>query len=211
MAGYGDESSHGSVGRWGDRDERDHPREHRHRHDDRRRFDMHRFIQMGPRPLVGGETPDAAEDWLERMESCFRSFQCTAEQQMETLSFLLEGRARKWWRSTSAPIIQERGVVTWEDFRAAFSRLYFPPALRQVKTMELLSLKQGSMSVDEYQQKFFELFPYAPHINASSEAKYDHFLQGLNQEIYDRVSVCDDLTSYEGLVNRCRQAEISLQ
>ncbi|XP_073029381.1 uncharacterized protein [Primulina eburnea] len=160
---------------------------------------------------VGGETPDVAEDWLERMESCFRAFQCTEEQQMETLGFLLEGRARKWWRSTSAPIVQSQGRVTWAEFRAAFMQLYFPPALRQAKTIELLNLKQGSMSVDAYQQKFFELLPFAPHISGSSEAKYDHFLQGLNQEIFDRVTVCDNPTSYDGLVNRCRQAEISLQ
>ncbi|XP_073020031.1 uncharacterized protein [Primulina eburnea] len=207
----GDESSQGSVGRWGDQGDRRRHREHRHRRDGPRRFEMHRFIQMGPKPLVGGETPDVAEDWLERMESCFRAFQCTEEQQMETLGFLLEGRARKWWRSTSAPIVQSQGRVTWAEFRAAFMQLYFPPALRQAKTIELLNLKQGSMSVDAYQQKFFELLPFAPHISGSSEAKYDHFLQGLNQEIFDRVTVCDNPTSYDGLVNRCRQAEISLQ
>ncbi|XP_073036671.1 uncharacterized protein [Primulina eburnea] len=210
---FGDESSQGSVGRWGDQDNsrRHRDREHRHRRDGSRRFELHRFIQMGPKPLVGGETPDDAEDWIERMESCFRAFQCTEEQKIETLSFLLEGRARKWWRSTSAPIVQSQGRVTWADFRAAFMQLYFPPALRQAKTIELLNLKQGSMSVDEYQQKFFELLPFAPHISGSSEAKYDHFLQGLNQEIFDRVTVCDNPTSYDGLVNRCRQAEISLQ
>lgn len=66
------------------------------------------------------------------------------------------------------------------------------------------------MTLDEYQQKFFELLPFSPHINVTSKAKYDHFLQGLNQEIFDRVTVCDDPTSYEGLVNRCRPTEISL-
>lgn len=89
--------------------------------------------------------------------------------------------------------------------------LYFPLALCQAKTIDLLSLKQESMTLDEYQQKFFELLSFAPHINASSKAKYNHFLQGLNQEIFDRVTVFDDPTSYEGLVNRCRQVEINLQ
>ncbi|XP_073275437.1 uncharacterized protein [Primulina huaijiensis] len=194
-----DENSHGGVGHWGDKDNHRRHREQRHRRDVPRHFEMHRFIQMGLKPLVGGETPDVAEDWLERMESCFRAFQCTEEQQMETLGFFLEGRARKWWRSTCAPIVQSHGRVTWADFRAAFMQLYFPPALRHAKTIELLSLKQGSMSVDEYKQKFFELLPFAPRISGSSEAKYDNFLQGLNQEIFDRVTVCDDPTSYEGI------------
>ncbi|XP_073129399.1 uncharacterized protein [Henckelia pumila] len=82
--------------------------------------------------------------------------------------------------------------------------------LRQAKAIELLNLKQGSLSVDEYQQKFIDLLPYCPYIGASFEAKYDHFLQGLNQENFDRVTVRDDSNSYEGLVNRCRQAEISV-
>ncbi|XP_073294469.1 uncharacterized protein [Primulina huaijiensis] len=203
----GDESSRGSVGHWGDQDDCRRHREHRHRRDDPRRSEMYCFIQMGPKPLVGGETLDIAEDWLKRMESCFRAFQCTEEQQMETLGFLLEGRARNGWRSTSAPIVQSRRRVTWADS----VQLYFPPALVHANMIELLSLKQGSMSVDEYLPNFFELLPFAPHISGSSEAKYDHFLQDLNQEIFDRVTVCDDPTSYEGLVNQCRQVEINLQ
>ncbi|XP_073024277.1 uncharacterized protein [Primulina eburnea] len=215
MSGFDDDaSSHGSIGRWGDRDDRERRREHRerrqHRRDEPRSFSMHRFLQMGPKPLSGGETPDVAENWLERMESCFKTFQCSAEQQIDTLDFLLEGGARKWWRSTSAPIVQRQGRVLWADFRAAFMLLYFPPALLQTKAIELINLKQGSLSVDEYQQKFFELLPYVPHVSDNARAKYNHFLQGLNQEIYDRVVVSDDPTSYEGLVNRCRQAEGSL-
>ncbi|XP_073153758.1 uncharacterized protein [Henckelia pumila] len=83
-----------------------------------------------------------------------------------------------------------------------FRQLYFPPALCQAKAIELLNLKQGTLTIDEYQQKFIDLLPYCPHIGSGSEAKYDHFLQGLNLENFDRVIVCDDPTLYEGLVNR---------
>lgn len=76
----------------------------------------------------------------------------------------------------STPLLQERGRVTWADFRSVFMKLYFSPALHQAKSIEFLNLKQESMSIDEDQQKFFELLSFAPHINASSEAKYDHFL-----------------------------------
>ncbi|XP_073120528.1 uncharacterized protein [Henckelia pumila] len=131
------------------------------------------------------------------MDVCFWEFQCTEEQRMETLDFLVEGRARKWWDSTSAPFIVARGVAIWDEFRTAFHKLYFHPALRQTKTSELLGLRQGSMSIEEYQLKFFELFPYCPQISDSSEAKYNLFLQGLNPEIHDGVAVGDDMT-YEG-------------
>ncbi|XP_073133424.1 uncharacterized protein [Henckelia pumila] len=144
------------------------------------------------------------------MEVCFWEFRCTGKQNMETLDFLMEGRAQRWWSSASAPIIAVRGVVTWADFCTAFQKLYFPPALRQAKASELLSLRQGLMSIDEYQQKFFELLPYCPKISDSTEAKYSLFLRGLNPKIHDRVVVGNDM-NYEGLVSQCHQVEDSIR
>ncbi|XP_073133562.1 uncharacterized protein [Henckelia pumila] len=81
-----------------------------------------------------------------------------------------------------------------------------PKPLIGAKASELLSLRQGLMLIYEYQQKFFELLPYFPQISDSTEAKYNLFLQGLNPEIHDCVSVGDDMT-YEGLISRGLQAE----
>lgn len=71
-------------------------------------------------------------------------------------------------RSTFVPLLHAYGSVTWANFLVAFRKLYFPPALCQVKTIELLNLKRESLSIDEYQQKFFELLPFSPHINDRS-------------------------------------------
>ncbi|XP_073120145.1 uncharacterized protein [Henckelia pumila] len=128
---------------------------------------------MGPKPLVGRESPEDVEIWLQRMENFFREFGCNKEQKMETLNFLVEGRSQKWWNSTSASF---------------------------AKASELLSLRQGKMSIDDYQQKFFDLLSYSPEIFSSSEMKYNMFLQGLNPEIHGHVAVGDDMT-YEGLVS----------
>ncbi|XP_073153583.1 uncharacterized protein [Henckelia pumila] len=162
---------------------------------------------MAPKPLEGGENPDVAENWMEEMETLFEVYRCIDEQKMRDVKLFLHGNDRKWWRSTSAPIIAEQGLTTWEEFRTAFREFYFPKDLRQAKTNELMSLKQGSMFIDEYQLKFFELFSYCPYVSSSSEAKYDLFLQCLNPEIYSIVSINDDLTSYDLLVNSCHQDE----
>ncbi|XP_073121080.1 uncharacterized protein [Henckelia pumila] len=53
------------------------------------------------------------------------------------------------------------------------------------------------MSIEEYQQKFFDLLPYFSHITENYLAKYDHFLQGLNPEIHQMVAFRSDMT-YEG-------------
>ncbi|XP_073138461.1 uncharacterized protein [Henckelia pumila] len=146
---------------------------------------------------------------MARIESAFRAFECTEEQKLEVLDFVLDGRARLWWDSKAAQAHTERGRVTWEDFRQQFQRLYFPPVVRPTRSMELLTLRHGSMTIDEYQQRFIDLLPYSLHINESDASKYDIFLKGLNQDIYSQVVVFYDPTSYETLVNRCRQVENS--
>ncbi|XP_073121848.1 uncharacterized protein [Henckelia pumila] len=151
MVGQGDERCHDIVGRWRDDDEsHNRHRERRHHHHKGRRcFDMHRFLQEGPNPLVGGDSAEVAEDWSECMEGCFRVFDATEEQRMEAVIFLLEGRVRKWWKSVSAPLMHAQGTVTWNDFPTSFVEFYFSPALFQDKSIELLSMKQGVMMVDE--------------------------------------------------------------
>ncbi|XP_073124193.1 uncharacterized protein [Henckelia pumila] len=74
-----------------------------------------------------------------------------------------------------------------------------------------MNLKQGNMSIDEYQQKFFEFLPHCTYISNSSKGKYDLFLQGLNSDIYGQVAINDDPTSYEVLVKHFHNAENTLK
>lgn len=135
---------------------------------------------------------------------------CTEDQRLEALEFLVEGSARKWWRSIFSAIKIDQGAVTWADFQFAFKEKYFSATVRQSRIIELSQLRQRIMSIEEYQQKFYSLLPYSPHIDASEEGKYYQYLQGLNQEIFDLVTVNSQPTSYEDLMNMCRQAEHSI-
>ncbi|XP_073159095.1 uncharacterized protein [Henckelia pumila] len=130
-------------------------------------------MQVGPKPLLGGENSEEARNWMARIESDFRAFKCTEEENMEVLEFVLDGSVRLWWDAKAAQARTERGRVTWEDFCQPFQILYFLPSIRQARSMELLTLRQGSMTVDEYQQQFINLLPYSPHINEGDASKYD--------------------------------------
>jgi hypothetical protein len=49
----------------------------------------------------------------------------------------------------------------------------------KIKKNEFLSLKQGSMSVSEYRNKFIQPSRYAPDDVAEDERKQEHFIEGL--------------------------------
>ena len=58
--------------------------------------------------------------------------------------------------------------------------LSYTAGLMKIKKKEFLSLKQGSMSVSEYRDKFIQLSRYAPDEVAKDERKQEHFIEGLN-------------------------------
>ena len=47
--------------------------------------------------------------------------------------------------------------VTWQEFTAAFREYYIPTGVLNRKLMEFLDLRQGSMSVMDYVNKFNHL------------------------------------------------------
>ena len=70
--------------------------------------------------------------------------------------------------------------ATWQEFIAAFREYYIPAGVLNRKLTEFLDLKQGSMSVMDYVNKFNHLAHYAgTHVDID-EKKIDRFNHGLS-------------------------------
>ncbi|XP_073120213.1 serine/threonine-protein phosphatase 7 long form homolog [Henckelia pumila] len=65
MTDYDESHDSRGGGRWGDPND---PRRRQGKPKERKRVSMRRFKEVSPKPLSGCETPEQAEDWLERME-----------------------------------------------------------------------------------------------------------------------------------------------
>jgi hypothetical protein len=63
------------------------------------------------------------------------------------------------------------GCDTWAEFATQFRNYHIPIVLMKIKKKEFLSLKQGSMSVSEYRDRFIQLSTYAPDEVAEDERK----------------------------------------
>ena len=70
--------------------------------------------------------------------------------------------------------------VTWQEFTTAFREYYIPIGLLNRKLTEFLDLKQGSMTVMDYVNKFNHLAQYARIHVDTDERKRDHFYRGLS-------------------------------
>src|SRR3954467_7948041 len=76
----------------------------------------------------------------------------------------------------------------------------------KVKQREFLALVQGSMSMNEYLNKFNHLLRYSIHDVATEERKIDRFLGGLKATLRCQLSMLD-FPDFQTLVNKSHIAE----
>nr|XP_016467724.1 PREDICTED: uncharacterized protein LOC107790315 [Nicotiana tabacum] len=135
-------------------------------------MNFEKMRKMGGVEFEGTTYPTIAEQWLEHMERVF-----------EQLEY-----AYDWW--VSVPNAKAKpSVLTWDDFVKAFRAKYGPHVYCDAKKKEFLNLRQGSMSIAEYQQKFLWLSRYAGDIIDGERDKCKRFEEGLNGYIRKSVAI----------------------
>ncbi|XP_073271506.1 uncharacterized protein [Primulina huaijiensis] len=99
------------------------------------------------------------------------------------------------------------GPITWQRFREAFLRQYFPTAVRVQKLSEFESLVQEpNMTVVEYSSKFHSLRTYSPTIMGDEALKIHRFKKGLNSRIQSALAVIEP-NSFDELMGAAIRAE----
>ena len=92
---------------------------------------------------------------------------------------MLTDNAEIWWRSAERMIDTQDYLATWDQFKERFYKKYFSSNTRFKKQAEFLSLKQGAMTVEEYEEEFNKLSHFAPEMVATEKTRVQRFVQGL--------------------------------
>jgi hypothetical protein len=104
--------------------------------------------------------------------------QCTDREMVLYAAGRLVGPVGDWWDAyaTAHPNKQN---ITWQEFRDNFRTYHTPSEVIMLKQREFLSLRQGSMYVTEYLDKFTHLSCYAPDEVNTDPKRQERFLDGL--------------------------------
>ena len=121
--------------------------------------------------------PLDVEHWLCILEQKFQLLTVTEEQKVRFPAQQLLGSASAWWDTFNAmqPVDHR---VTWQEFTTDFHEYYIPAGLLNMKLTKFL--KQGSMTVMDYVNKFNHLAQYARIHVDTDEKKKDCFYRGLS-------------------------------
>ncbi|XP_073153169.1 uncharacterized protein [Henckelia pumila] len=122
------------------------------------------------------------------MDELFDSLDYNDDRRIRLASHQLQGIAKKWWTTTKRANEDRGTVIIWGVFKTEFYKRFFPASYRKEKGAKFSNLKQGNLSIEDYVSKFDSLLRFAPHVANNEEAKADHFINGLNPEIFTLVN-----------------------
>jgi sulfur transfer complex TusBCD TusB component (DsrH family) len=86
-----------------------------------------------------------------------------------------------WWETVQ--LRQATEILTWRDFKSAFENQFYSRYHRKVKEQDFLALKQGVMSILEYERQFHDLSLFAPHHILKEEYMIEKLRDGCRQEL----------------------------
>ncbi|KAK5819395.1 hypothetical protein PVK06_024393 [Gossypium arboreum] len=147
---------------------------------------------------------EQAEFWLDNTIRVLDELSCTPDECLKCTISLLRDSAYYWWSTLTSVVPREQ--VTWEFFQTEFRKKYISQRFIDQKRREFLDLKQGSMSVTDYERKFVRLSRYAQECISSESIMCKCFEDGLNDDIRMFVGILE-IREFVVLVERACKAE----
>ncbi|KAK1360296.1 hypothetical protein POM88_044770 [Heracleum sosnowskyi] len=102
--------------------------------------------------------------------------------------------------------MEPEGLITWGRFTELFLERYFLDYMRDQMKLKFLELKQGSMTVPQYETKFTELSRFVPTYVDTEKKKAKMFQQGLRSWIRSKLAILE-LDTYAAVVQKAMIAE----
>ncbi|KAF7151632.1 hypothetical protein RHSIM_Rhsim02G0020600 [Rhododendron simsii] len=179
---------------------------------------LERFKKLFTVEFEGAIDPSDAEEWLKAVERVLNAMGVTDAQKVTLATFSLKGEARDWWesfeRQWTAPlpgvIPAVPRVVTWDRFVKGFNNHYFPKSWKLDQEAAFIDLKQGNMTVPEYEARFAKLSKYAPDLVSTEEKRCQRFRKGLLPKVATRLTTYEQ-EEYARLVEMARMVGKDIQ
>ncbi|KAG2667313.1 hypothetical protein I3760_15G108400 [Carya illinoinensis] len=121
--------------------------------------ELTKTIKVDVPDFYGKLEPNAFEDWLTAIKDYFDWFAVSGDQKVCYVWMKLKGQARAWWESVEEQLRHTRrpAISNWGKMKERLKEKYLPIDYEQMMFEEMLQLRQGSLSVDQFTDCFHEL------------------------------------------------------
>ena len=161
--------------------------------------------KIKPPKFSGSESGEEAEAWLTEMELYYEIKNFFETSKVVQGIYHFTGEATILWGNTKVEQNIKTTEITWEKFVTIFRNRWLPQTFYDQKLLDFQNLKQGDMTVHNYQEKFTRLLKYVPPYQQDTNLKVRKFIMGLNNKIGGAIDVLTPRTMEEALEKVVRQ------
>ncbi|XP_027151330.1 uncharacterized protein LOC113751499 [Coffea eugenioides] len=94
----------------------------------------------------------------------------------------------------------------WKNFTREFNEKFLPPLIQEKREDEFIKLRQGTLSVAEYEGKFTKFSKYAPELVTNERKRIMCFVQGLNVEIWEGLAAAQ-ISTFTEVLEKAQRVE----
>ena len=131
------------------------------------------FKSLNPPEFKGTTDPVEARAWLKEIEKTFEIVGVEEDKKTIFATYMLKGEANYWWEAKKT--MEGNAVISWTRFTQLFLEKYFPKYLKNQMELKFLELKQGTMTIADYEAKFTELSRFVPYHVDTDEKRAKQF------------------------------------
>jgi hypothetical protein len=127
------------------------------------------------------EDVEVTGHWLRKVERVINQMQVPEELRVDCVIQLLVESVHSWWETFRERRSGE--VLRWRDFHEEFEERYHSWEHMREKKQEFLDLRQGDLTVLEYERRFQDLTAFASTYLPTKRHKVERFRDALRHEL----------------------------
>ncbi|CAA0811027.1 Unknown protein, partial [Striga hermonthica] len=158
------------------------------------------FRRLTPPAFVGVGGPTAVAELIRQLEQNFDLLQCIDVQKVICGRCQLNGDAAMWWSDYWRLRPGELANLTWERMNEVVLEKYYPQSYRISMEREFWDLRQGTGTVEEYEQSFTRMSAFAPHLVDTELKKATKFRDGLHPTLRMHLTIHGNLLYGETVI-----------
>ena len=109
------------------------------------------------------------------MRKYFRVYNYSREIKSHLAIYNVNGKVARWWRDLKNTKKDEVREIRWSNFHKTFQEKYMLERFFDRKVKEFHELRMGSMTMDGFIHRFFDLLHYVPYTK-DKKVKIQYFL-----------------------------------